>query len=94
MWRFLVLLVLAGCVSDRPITLPNGAKGYAISCPGTRRDIGDCMNRAAEVCGGPYDVVTQDGSTIPVNVSQIGNTAVIGTAVKRTMIVQCKNPTE
>jgi hypothetical protein len=57
----LFLLALSGCITARPVALPDGRQGFAIKCLGAARDIGDCMNEAAKVCGGKYQVVTQDG---------------------------------
>lgn len=89
MWRLLPLLLLAACVTQKPVSLPNGSQGYAIDCSAGRRDISDCMNRAAELCGGRYAIITQEGSVIPVGANQIGNTTLIANVVKRVLVVEC-----
>lgn len=78
--------IASGCVTSKPVRLPNGAAGLAISCPGTAHDVSDCMNKAAELCGGPYAVVTQQGEVIPAG------EAVIASGVHRTLVVQCATP--
>jgi hypothetical protein len=89
-----LVLALQGCVTSRPVALPNGRQGYAVNCPGARRDIGDCMNEAARACGGgPYQIVTQTGEMVgsAAFANQYGNSAsgVSVHAMHRTMIVEC-----
>jgi hypothetical protein len=55
---------LGGCVTARPVALLNGTHGDAIECSGAARAISDCMNKVAEVCGGPYNILDCDGSVI------------------------------
>ena len=89
MMGIICLLSLAGCVTDRPVSLPNGAQGFAVQCPGLARDWADCMNHAAEVCHGPYHIVDQNGESNAGMVTPVGNSAVYARGVKRTMIVEC-----
>jgi len=52
-------VLLGGCafiVHATPVSLPDGTQGYAIHCNGTARDVADCMNEAARVCGGKYKI--------------------------------------
>lgn len=81
--------ILAGCITSRPVTLPNGAEGLAINCPGTARDIADCMNRAGKECGGPYRILTREGGTVTAVAMPIGQNIFFASGTKRTMIVQC-----
>ena len=85
----LLTSVLAGCVTSRPVALPDGRQGFAIKCPGAARDIGDCMNEAARVCGGKYQVITRDGLVAGGVVAPVGNSAVFVQGVHRTLIVSC-----
>lgn len=66
----------AACVSERPVALPNGTQGYAIRCPGAARDISDCMNEAAKVCGGKYQIVDREGNVVGGAAAPVGNGAV------------------
>lgn len=82
-------VALGGCVTSRPVALPNGIQGLAISCPGTSRDIADCMNRAGKECGGPYRILTRDGEAVTGAAIPIGQNVFFASGVKRTLIVQC-----
>jgi hypothetical protein len=86
-----VLLLALGataCVTSRPVALPNGAQGFDINCPGTARDIGDCMNEAARICGGKYQIVDREGNVVGgAAVSAGNNSAVFVQGIHRTMIV-------
>jgi len=88
-YAVLACLLLAGCVTSRPVSLPNGVQGFAISCPGADRDIADCMNRAGKECNGPYSVVTQDGGTFTAGAIPVGQNVFFVAGVQRTLIVQC-----
>jgi hypothetical protein len=81
--------VIGGCVTARPVALPNGTQGYAIQCPGTARDISDCMNKAAQVCGGPYNILDREGHPTGAVATTWGNGAFFVQGVHRTMIVSC-----
>jgi hypothetical protein len=85
-----IAVLISGCVTSRPVALPNGTQGYAIRCPGAARDIADCMNKAAEVCGGKYQVIDRDALVAGGVVTSVGNGAVYAQAVHRTLIVSCQ----
>ena len=48
------VLALSGCVTVKPVALPDGKAGYSLSGCG---DLAQCMNLAAKHCGGPYTVI-------------------------------------
>lgn len=82
-------LILTACVTARPVALPDGRQGYTIHCPGTARDIGDCMNKAAQVCGGAYQVMDRETESRGGFASVSGNSAVFIHGVDRTLVVGC-----
>ncbi len=84
-----LLALISGCVSARPVALPNGTQGYAIRCPGAARDISDCMNEAAKVCGGKYQILDRDGNVVGGAAVGTGNGAVWVQGIHRTLIVSC-----
>ena|ERR1700674_2729736 len=87
----LLTLGAIACVTSRPVALPNGTQGFAIRCPGAARDIGDCMNEAARICGGKYQIVDRDGNIAGGAVVPTGSGgAVFVHGVHRTMIVSCQ----
>ena len=88
-----VVLALAGCVRVSETRLPDGGTGYTLRC----RDASNCMNKAAELCNGPYQILgggTSNGFVGGGNVVPVGNTMVMSTyamPVKRTsMLVACR----
>lgn len=53
--------VLAGCATAKPVPLPNGEQGFAIEdCD----DMAECYKKAAEACGGKYEIVGQSSGTV------------------------------
>lgn len=63
-YAILLAALLTGCVTAKTVHLPDGRLGYNIHCNGAARDVGDCMDKAAEVCAGPYQIVTQTGEVV------------------------------
>lgn len=86
----LSVAVLTACVTAHPVALPNGTQGYAIECPGTARDISDCMNEAAKVCGGPYNILDREGHPTGAVATAWGNSAFFMQGRHRTLIVSCQ----
>lgn len=83
------VVALAGCVGAQPVTLPSGAKGFLVTCNTEARDIGDCYNKASEMCHGPYEVLERnEGSQTYYNANQYMATG--GSVPKRSIMVQCK----
>jgi len=83
-------LLLAGCITHKPVALPSGEQGLAINCPGADRSIADCMSHAAKVCDGPYEIIHSDGSRSSGTVVPVGTSAMWVSSVQRTLIVSCK----
>jgi len=71
------------------VSLPDGHQGYTIRCPGAAHDIGDCMNEAGKVCGGPYQIVTANGEAVGGAAVAAGNSAMFVSAIHRTLVVEC-----
>jgi uncharacterized protein YceK len=48
-----LLVILAGCssVSSRDIYLPDGSKGYSITCGGFTYSMEKCFEKAGDICG-------------------------------------------
>ena len=83
------LLMLGGCVSAEAMKLPDGRTGYVIECNGGLQSMAACMNKAAEVCAGPYEVLNRDQSTAPVATFSNGTGSIVP-AKFRTLEVACK----
>lgn len=69
------LLVVASCASGPPkgFPLPDGRTGYNAVCDGSANSIASCYRRAAEVCGGKYEIVGKDGSASVVAVNGVAS---------------------
>lgn len=54
-----LLFTLVGCahVGHRGFTGPDGQTSYEAYCNGSNVSFADCMNEAAETCGGLYQVL-------------------------------------
>lgn len=83
-----IALMLAGC-APTPIILPDGHQGYSVDCSGLCCNIGDCMNKAAKVCGGPYRILTAGSESSGGMLVPAGTGAVMVSGMQRTMIVEC-----
>lgn len=83
-----VVLALGGCVTADSVNLPNGTKGYSIDCGGPFT-VADCMNKAAALCQGPYQIVGQENSNGGAMLMPVGTGAVLVPSESRIMIVSC-----
>ena len=82
-------VAVAGCVvTSRPVSLPNGAQGLAIDCSDGFHDIADCMNYAAQHCGGPYRIIAKEEHSTPM-ATQSNQTVIVSSSIERILIVQC-----
>ena len=97
----LCAFLVIGCTTAKPVTLPDGTQGHAISCGGTAQAMGDCLAKAGEICGtAGYTVMAQNGSSSPVLLSNGsfqanrsfasgGGSTFYGSVIKRSLFVQC-----
>lgn len=83
-------LAIAGCVTTHPVAMPDGSQGIAINCPGSVGDIGNCMNEAAKICGGPYQLFNQESGARGGAFVPSGNGGgVFVPGYQSTLIVKC-----
>lgn len=94
--KYILLLsaaLLTGCVSSKPVYLPDGTMGLNVSCDGGMHNFSDCAAKAGEMCGPKgYKVVDQQGAEIPFAMIQSNNGGTYGQAgrvVTRNMFVKC-----
>jgi hypothetical protein len=71
-----------GCVTVTKVPAPNGAEALLIKCPAEEQ----CMNRAAEECGGPYEIIKSGSDT-----SVSGSGGNVNSSTTHSLTVQCKN---
>jgi hypothetical protein len=99
---FCIVFMLAGCATSKEIYLPDGTKGYNISCDGTMQSMNACYQKAGELCGSNgYELLNREGEMIPISLSTgtanvdasgAGNAGYVtqsGMAVFRSLFVRC-----
>lgn len=76
-------IVLSGCAATvKPMTTPEGNRGFLISCDGSADDWASCYEAATKACGGgKYNVIDRNGSSTGT---------VNGPLVTRSLIAECK----
>jgi hypothetical protein len=86
----LIIGLSAGCTQSRRITLPSGDQAFVVTCNTGSQDIGDCYNKAAGLCHGPYEVIDRlEGSQ--VNYSSTAYKSAGGVMPRRDIMVQCSS---
>lgn len=96
---FMSVILLGGCAIQKETYLPDGSKGYTISCNGSANSISTCYEKAGEICGAKgYDLLTRDGESNLVgystgSVNQAGGAYVsqVGAFVSRSIMIRCKS---
>lgn len=78
----LITLGAAGCAPVvKPMTTPDGQKGFLVSCDGSADDWASCYSAATQACGGQYTVLDRTETSTPTG---------YGPLVRRNLIAQCK----
>jgi len=89
---FLSFALLCGsCVSVESYQAPDGRTAYLVECNGGLQSMAACMNRAAELCGGPYEVLNraQETATVGTFTNGVGSLTPVRL---RTLEVACDKP--
>lgn len=85
-----VLALLTGCTTAKPIYTADGKQGHSIICSGTANSWAGCYEKAGELCGEKgYTVQDKSGDTGFVASASTTN-AFAGSTISRSMIVQGK----
>jgi hypothetical protein len=84
----LTIGLLAGCAGSRHVAQPDGDQSFLVTCSNGSQDIGDCYNKAAGRCHGPYEVIERTQGS-QVNFSANPYTDAGGAMPRRDLIVQC-----
>ncbi|MDP3008274.1 MAG: hypothetical protein Q8N30_04290 [Methylococcales bacterium] len=94
--------ILGGCVMSSEVYLPDGTKGFNISCNGSANSISNCFEKAGDICGAKgYDLFNREGQAIPFALSSgsayansfcgsAGFSSTQGMLVTRGISVRCK----
>jgi hypothetical protein len=82
-----LLALLAGCAVQKETYLPDGRKGYTITCNGTLMDWSLCYTKAGETCKERgYDVIEKNDS----DAVSAGPFMATGGTYGRTLLIACK----
>lgn len=59
------IIFLTGCATTSSMYLPDGSKGYSISCDGALVGMDVCYKKASDICGpAGYEIMETDRNTI------------------------------
>lgn len=99
------VIILGGCATSIQTYLPDGTTGYHIKCDGAALNMGDCFQKAGELCGTKgYELLTREGDAVPYAIGggsasvnqysgQAGYISSSGMIVNRSLFVRCTNET-
>lgn len=98
LFAFASVLLLFGCATSSDVFLPDGSKGFSVSCNGSANSISSCFEKAGEICGAKgYDLLSRDGdsnligygvaSATPSNGAYVSQ---YGMLVTRSIMFKCK----
>lgn len=74
--------LMMGCAAGvKPITTPDGKRGFVVTCDGSADDWSTCYNAATSACSGKYNVVDRNESS---------TATAYGPMVRRHMVAECK----
>jgi hypothetical protein len=96
----LLAALTSGCAISNQTYGPTGKVAHTISCKGAMNSISNCFDKAGDICGKlGYDLLMQEGTATPFGIaSGYANSSggsfsgFGGTAVSRSIMVQCKAP--
>lgn len=74
--NLMLLLALAmtvsGCATSRDVRLADGWMAHVVSCGGPLLNMGHCLEKAGEICGGRgYVVLNKEGAELPSSANAI-----------------------
>jgi hypothetical protein len=95
----LLVYALTGCAFSKETYLPDGSKGYSISCDGAAVGINTCFEKAGDLCGPRgYDQLTREGQIIPMGVASSNNSGFQGSSFAsygafntKSIMIRCRN---
>lgn len=79
-------LLLTGCVTASPTYGPDGRRAYTIECDGVQHSIGDCYQKAGQLCGAKgYNILTG-----AVEHGAAASNYFAATSSHRSLVISCK----
>ncbi|MGH8123711.1 MAG: hypothetical protein ACREPT_13170 [Rudaea sp.] len=87
----LFTITMSACAIVNETYMPDGSKGYSISCDGAAVGINVCFEKAGNLCGAAgYDVIDREGQIVPFGVAS-ANVATYGAFNTKSIMVRCKS---
>lgn len=98
-----LIMAISACAMVSETYMPDGSKGYSISCDGAAVGINVCFEKAGNLCGAVgYDIITREGQIVPYGTA---SASVQGTATQvqgqsfatygsfntKSIMVRCRN---
>jgi hypothetical protein len=91
-------IMLSSCITTSDAYMPDGSLGHHITCGGGWFSMGDCIQKAGDICGSSgYTVVDKNGESIPfsqtngyANSSSASVNSTSGSIIQRDLFVKCK----
>jgi hypothetical protein len=78
-----VSVATAGCAATvKPMTTPEGKKGFLVECDGSADSWASCYEAATKACQGKYTVLDRN---------ETSTATAYGPLVRRNLIAECKN---
>jgi hypothetical protein len=86
----LVLLSMTGCAIANETYMPDGRKGYSISCDGAAVGIDKCFEKAGDLCAARgYDMINREGQVVPQATATAGFVQ-MGSFNTKSILIACK----
>ena len=64
------VITISACAIVHETYLPDGSKGYSISCDGAAVGMNVCFEKAGDLCGAAgYDLINREGQIVPAGVA-------------------------
>lgn len=72
MFLFVTVTTVSGCATSRDVRLADGWMAHVVSCGGPLLNMGHCLEKAGEICGGRgYVVLNKEGAELPSSANAI-----------------------
>jgi hypothetical protein len=80
-----------GCATSAQTDEPDGKVAPSINCSGTALTLGNCYEKAGQICGAQGYVILAGGAEQGAALTATPSVAVGGTTMSRSMTIRCKD---
>lgn len=86
---------LTACAVAKSTYLPDGSKGFSISCDGAAVGINVCFEKAGDLCGASgYDLINREGQVVPYGFATASDGQAFvnyGSFNTKSIMIRCRN---